>query len=332
MSLPLKDLTKVNQIIARIHCGKFDANDVDNLLMKLRPYSKGNEIFLEIAHFVAHPDARDRGLAQRAINNFFYFIKYIEEYDFAGRRLNLDEPFPNYLYHVFISQAKLFDDAELMSVCKMGRASLIRKIESNFTIDKKTGLCGAKKKIGAQLLSAIGFIMRDIIVKSAFNLEDFQIELRKVLRLNNINFDEDIWVRQGENINLAILCLVSNTNFIVGDDIVVNCELGSEMSNRIISGKTISPNGGITEGSGSFGRLIVRSKVQIKVEGKGPVWFSFPIIDSQLDAEKYCDPSLIVRESTSGKFGDCIAEVINFVPDMSMSSDFKLVRTESINH
>ncbi len=65
MALQLKDLAKICQIVGRIQAGHFDANDVYNLLMKLRAYAGEKTVFLEVAHFVAHSDARDRGLARQ---------------------------------------------------------------------------------------------------------------------------------------------------------------------------------------------------------------------------------------------------------------------------
>lgn len=79
MPLQIKDLAKLNQIIERIQAGRFDASDVDNLLMKLRAYAGEMTVFLEVAHFVAHSDVRDRGLAQQSITAFVDFMQYFQE-------------------------------------------------------------------------------------------------------------------------------------------------------------------------------------------------------------------------------------------------------------
>ncbi|VVQ25980.1 hypothetical protein [Pseudomonas fluorescens] len=116
MPLPLKDLAKLNQIIGRIQAGHFDANDADNLLMKLRPYVGRNTVFFEVANFVAHSDARDRGLAQQSITAFVDSIQYVQEYISEGCRLNIDEPFPAYIYRLFLSQAHLSDERRLRNL------------------------------------------------------------------------------------------------------------------------------------------------------------------------------------------------------------------------
>ena len=80
MPLQLKDIVKVNQIIERIQAGHFDANDVDNLLIKLRAFAGEKPVFREVADFVAHSDARDRGLAQQSIAAFVDSIQFFQEY------------------------------------------------------------------------------------------------------------------------------------------------------------------------------------------------------------------------------------------------------------
>lgn len=89
MPLQLKDRAKLNQIIERIQACHFDANDVDNLLMKLRAYAGEKTVFLEVAHFVAHSDARDRGLAQQSITAFVDSIQYFQEYVSEKRPLGM---------------------------------------------------------------------------------------------------------------------------------------------------------------------------------------------------------------------------------------------------
>ncbi|MGF6791600.1 hypothetical protein [Paraburkholderia sp. 35.1] len=127
MPLQLKDLAKLNQIIERIQTGRFDANDVDNLLMKLRPYAVDKTVFLEVANFVAHSDARDRGLAQQSITAFVDSIQFFREYVAEKRPLDVREPFPAYIYRLFLSQTRLSDERLLKTDHKMSHATLIKK-------------------------------------------------------------------------------------------------------------------------------------------------------------------------------------------------------------
>ena len=63
---------------------------------------------------------------------------------------------------------------------------------------------------------------------------------------------------------------------------------------------------------------------------KGPLRIAFPLIGTDLDPHEYCHASLFLREQTPDDFGDCDVEIINFARDMSLSEEFKLVRTDSL--
>ena len=141
MPLQIKDLAKLNQIIERIQAGRFDANDVDNLLMKLRAYAGEKTIFREVAHFVAHSDARDRGLAQQSITAFVDSIQYFQEYVPGKRPLDLGVPFPEYIYRLFLSQALLSDERRLKADHKMSHSTLIKKITTACHIQSKPQFC-----------------------------------------------------------------------------------------------------------------------------------------------------------------------------------------------
>ena len=137
MMLPLKELAKLNQIIARIQSGRFDANDVDGLLIKLRPYAHARQVFREISHFVAHSDARDQGMSLESITSFVDSIRYFQEYTGANRQLNLGAPFPGYVFRLFLSQARLADKQQLKFKFKMSPETLIKKIKASLTVSQE---------------------------------------------------------------------------------------------------------------------------------------------------------------------------------------------------
>lgn len=331
MPLPLKDLAKLTQIIERIQAGDFDANDVDNLLMKLRPYAGKDSVFFEIANFVAHSDARDRGLAQQSIASFVDSIQHFQEYVSENRPLDLTAPFPAYIYRLFLSQARLSDERHLKTEHKMSRATLIKKIEANFSIDKKTGTCSLRNnKGGNELLAALRYITGFIHSKAAFHVRDFHKELKDVMRAQKVNFDEAVWDTQADRISLAILCLASNTEFLLANGGRANCMLETENHFRLLSGQRRLPTGIMSSEPTSFGRLMVLGEATVNSANKAPVKIRFPLIDTDLDPHEHCDLKLFARDQAPGDFGDCKVEIINFARDMSLSDDFKLVRTDSL--
>jgi hypothetical protein len=331
MPLQLKELAKLNQIIERIQAGHFDANDVDNLLMKLRAYAGENTVFLEVAHFVAHSDARDRGLAQQSITAFVDSIQYFQEYVSENRPLDLGAPFPAYIYRLFLSQARLSDELRLKAEHKMSHATLIKKIEANFSIDKKTGTCSLRNnKGGIELFAAVQFITSFIHSRAAFHVRDFHNELKNVMHAQNVPFDEAAWDAQADRISLAILCLISNTEFQLANEGRASCKLETENHFRLLDGQRRLPTGIMSAEPTGLGRLMILGEATVHSANKAPVRISFPLIDTDLDPHEHCHHKLFVRDQAPEDFGDCKVEIINLARDMSLSHDFKLVRTDSL--
>lgn len=331
MPLQLKDLAKLNPIITRIEDGHFDANDVDNLLMRLRPYAGEKTVFLEVAHFVAHADARDRGLAQQSITAFVDSMRYFQEHVSEKRPLDLGAPFPGYIYRLFLSQARLSDEHRLKAEHKMSHPTLIKKIEANFSIDKKTGTCSLRNnKGGVELLAALQFITSFIHSRAAFHIRDFHKELKEVMRAQKVTFHEAGWDAQADRISLAILCLVSNTEFLLADGGQASCKLQTENHFRLLNGQRQLPTGIMSSEPTSFGRLMISGEATVKSANKASLRVSFPLIETDLDPHEHCDPKLFVQDRAQEDFGDCQVETINLARDMSLSSYFKLVRTDSL--
>lgn len=331
MSLPLKDLAKLNQIIERILASHFDANDVDNLLMKLRPYAGEKTVFRELANFVAHPDARNQGLALQSITAFVDSMQFFQEYVTEKRPLDIAIPFPAYIYRLFLSQARFSDERRLKAEHKMSHTTLIKKIEASFSVDNKTDTCSLRNnKGGVEFVAALQFVTSYIHSRAAFHVRDFHGELKDVMRAQKIIFNEKAWDRQADRISLAILCLVSNTEFVLSNGTQASCKIGTENHFRLLKGQRRLPTGIMSYEPTSFGRLMIWGEATVKIANKTPLQISFPLIDTDLDPHQHCDPNLFIQNQAPADFGDCKVEIINLARDMSLSDDFKLMRTDSL--
>lgn len=331
MPLRLNDIEKLKQIVSRIQAGTFDENDVDNLLMKLRPYACENKVFHEVAHFVAHAAARDRGMAHQSIEAFVDSVRYFQEYVSVKRPLDLDTPFPTYIYRLLLSQSRLSDERRLRDQHKMSHTTLIKKIKSNFSIDKKAETCRLKNnKGGSELIGALQFITSFIHSRAAFHLRDFHKELKDVMREQEVTFDDVTWDAQSDHISLAILCLISNNKFVLSNRGQASCSLAAESHFRLLNGQRRLPTGNMSSQPTSFGRLMILGEATVNSTNKAPLRISFPLIETDLDPHEHCDPRLFVQNQSTEDFGDCRVEVINLARDMSLSNDFKLVRTDSL--
>ncbi|MCE5994901.1 hypothetical protein LVV80_23185 [Pseudomonas sp. KCA11] len=331
MPLPLKDLVKLNQIVNRIESGAFDANDVEILLMRLRPYADTNQVFLEISNFVAHPDARDRGLAQATITSFTDSMRYFLDYSYKDNQLIIGEPFPIYVYRLLISQARLVDEDRLRGECRVSRASLIGKIESSFALDKKAGTCVYKKpKCGVEFLKALGFVLQFIHSRPAFDMGEFHSQLKAVMHAQDVRLNEAEWDAQSDRVSLAILCLVSNTEFRLPDGDPAACRLTTENQYRLLSGRRRLPSGVMTDEPKSFGSLIIMGEATVHSVNNAPLRVCFPLISTSLDPHEHCEPGLFWREPSPHEYEDCEVERIGFASDMSLTAQFKLVRADSL--
>lgn len=326
------DLVKLNSIIQRIQAGLFGETDVDNLLMYLRDFAgKDQEIFLEVAHFVAHSHARDRGLALQSIVAIVDSIQYSVEYINGGSRLNLAKPFPAYIHRLFISQAGLSDEQHLKKEHKMSRAELIKKIKASFVIDKATKTCSLQdKKGGVELLDALRYLTSFVNPKPAFHIRDFHMQLKHVMRVLKVNFDEEAWDAQVDRISLAILCLISNTKFVLPGGGEACCKLVAENEIKIVRGQQRTPFGGLSAEPDSFGKLVIMGEAAVYGPAMAKYNIGIKMVITDLDPNEHCDPTLFERGLMLEGSDDCEVDSINFADDMSLSADFKLVRTDSL--
>lgn len=313
MPLPLKDRVKVNQIVEKILNGKFDANDVDNLLMKLRPYSIKKPIFNEVAHYVAHSDARNKGLTHTSINSFSDFIKYLNEYP-GKKSLDISHPFPAYVFRFLLSQGELCDESQLKLRFKMSRQTLNKKIRDHFSVSKDNLTCTKSKNPGSELLEAISWITGSVQIREAFHMMDFHKDLKDLLTSEKINFDRLKWERQENRITLAVLCLISNTKYILQDKSEATCVLTTADDTN----STIGPDGKFY-----FGKLIIQGIVQIVEESKGTA--AFTLIETGIDAIDHCHKSLLKFRN----HGEISFPFLDLSPDMSLTEEYLLIRSDA---
>lgn len=331
MAIPLKEQTKINQLIARIEQGTFDANDVDGLLIKLRPYARQRKVFREIADFVAHADARDKGLARDSMTAFADAMRYFIEYQGTNAALDVTQPFPAYVYRLFLSQTRQADEAHLKAAYKLSHASLIKKIENNFTLDKKANTCAVRPgKGGRELIGALQYVMGIIHSKPAFHVSDFHAELKQILRDEKINFDEASLNQQLDRISLAILCLVAGTEVVLPEGDRAKCGLECESHFRILQGRRRLPTGAVTDEPTRFGCLNIRGEITVIADGAPPLRVAYPLISTNLDPHEHCDPALFCAANEPNEFGHYVVEVVDFAEDMALSEQFKLVRADGI--
>jgi hypothetical protein len=331
MAIPLKERTKINQLMARIESGAFDANDVDGILIKLRPYAGHRKVFREIADFVAHADARTKGVAQESMVAFADAMRFFIEYNQGKKQLDITQPFPAYVYRLFLSQSRQADEVHLKTTYKLSHSTLIKKIQSNFVLDKATKTCRIRLgKAGREFVEALQYVMGFIHSKPAFHLSDFHTELKEVLSDHGITFSEAALSEQLDRVALSILCLISGADVALPEGDQAKCRLECESHFRILQGQRRLPTGVISTEPNSFGTLQILGEITVLATGAPPLRVAYPLVASDLDPHDHCDPALFLSGNDPNEFGDYVVEVIDFAEDMSISGEFKLVRADSV--
>ena len=64
--------------------------------------------------------------------------------------------------------------------------------------------------------------------------------------------------------------------------------------------------------------------------GKGPLRIAFPLVATELNPHQHCESNLFLRDFTPNELGEYGVEIINLAADMSLSQEYKLVRTDSL--
>jgi hypothetical protein len=325
-TIPLKELVKVQPLVRRIESGAFDANDVDALLIKLRPYARRQPVFREVADFVAHADARDRGVACDSMTAFADAMRFFVEYSGPRQQLDIAQPFPAYIRRLFRSQTTLANEEELKRSFRISRHSLLKKIDSGFAVDKASGLCRLRPgKDRNEFIAALQYVTGFIHSKPAFAISDFHGELRALLAAEGIEFNDAWFAAQADRVSLSILCLLSGTEFELPDGDLAACALCTEHHYRILEGQRRTPIGEVTPEPAHFGTLQICGQVKVISQGR-PVTIMYPVVTTELEPHDHCDSSVFEVLSEANEFGQFRAEFINLEPHMALTPEFKLIR------
>ena len=284
MAIPLKERTKIHQLIARIQSGSFDANDVDAILIKLRPYAGPRKVFREIADFVAHADVRSKGVSRDSMIAFADAMRFFVEYTKGNKPLDVTQPFPAYVYRLFLSQARQADETELKQTYRLSHATLVKKIESNFHLDKATKTCAIRPgKAGQEFVAALQYAMSFIHSRPAFHVFDFHAEFKELLRDHGVTYVDAALDAQLDRISLSILCLIAGSEVTLPEGDKAKCSLECENHFRILQGRRRLPANTVTAEPSTFGCLQIRGEITVIANGAPPLRVAYPLVETNLD-------------------------------------------------
>jgi hypothetical protein len=315
---------KAQKIISKIESGHFDENDVDNLFMRLRAYSKQNHIFREIADFVAHNDQRNKGIANNSLEAFYFSIKYFNEFISPKSNLNIFSPFPLYVKRLMKYQVDKCKEIDLKTKFNVNKTRMKSRIDTLFSENKKTNTAVLKKpKISENNFKAIQHLLGFIGSHPAFDQASIIESILNVISECDLIFNKEDFSQQEEQITLCILLLIHDSEFKFAGELPGSCKLSSEQTSLPYGVKYIDSDGNPVKNEQTFGNLQIHGHVALDKDGK-ELRVCYPLMSTELEAEKWCDESLFIIEPLSEEHSQHICKKIKFDGDLVFTASGKI--------
>ena len=278
---------KAQRAVDKIQSGNFDEGDVEMLLMRLRAYSGECNIFRECADFVAHNDARNKGLTNVSLDAFYLSFRFFDEYTGSNKKLDMSKEFPLYVKKLLKYQVGKCTQDELKNELKMSSQKLLAVIDNIFREDKGKKTCILKEgRVSAAKMEAVSRLLSFIKVGPVFTPEQFMADLYGVLEKNDIQYSENQLEVNKAKILLSFSLLLHMTDFKLTDGGSATCFLGCENSWQP---DEVSP------GEWRFGQLSVFGHCEIVRDDK-PLTVAYNVFDTGLPASDYCGELMFKAE------------------------------------
>lgn len=296
--MKLTEKLKTQKILDKIQQGDFDENDVDNLFMRLRAYSIGFSVFREISDFVAHNDIRNRGITNASLEGMYLSIKFFLEFNSNNKKLDITKAFPSWIKKLIIYQIDKANEQDLNGRFGVSKERLKIRVEKGFKEDKTRNSVLFNGKLSLLTLQAISFLMSFINSKSAFSQDELIEETIQIIKKNNLEIDVVHFNNQSNFFTLCTLLLLHNTKFSLKDSNECYCQISTEKAFINFNKNSLKNNGDLLFHKESFGNLQISGHITLNNNGKDLV-ISYPVMTTNLEAEKYCHENLFETKSIS---------------------------------
>jgi hypothetical protein len=285
----LAEKIKVKKAVNRVESALFDENDVETILMKLRAYSSGFPLFREIADFVAHNDARDKGILKSEFEAVALGVKFINEYKPAKKQLELDKDFPSWVKKHLIYELDKTPPQEVQAKFGCSKKSLEAKIDKAVKVNNKTKTATVSlRKTAQSTIDAIVILLSGVRFEDRITDDLIFDSIVGVLHENQIEVNIEKFTVQKSKIIISILYLIHNTKFSVIEGVVGISRLGCEdFSPKIVD---------IDSGGRGFGNLNILCFVPSEIDGK-KMTFVTPVITTSISLVEWVSEDVIYEEA-----------------------------------
>lgn len=321
---------RVNKIISRIEQSKFTESDIYQLLITLRAFSNNDNLFREIADFVAHKD-RDKGLIHDSLNNVFLGFQY--GILLKGKRLNILElePFSSLIIELLNNQTNNYADKSFSQTYKIEKGTfrqLLKRLFVKLSVDLVIlNLLEFRRLTDNERNTFITTIKRMVEQNPPpkyYQQEDIIESIRKVLKYNDINYNKTLLLAQCEKIILCIIYLTHHSIITLKTNNTGTCKICVRKYSPIelMTGPEYDRN------IDKLGEISVVIDFEIDSEW-GNVSSRCEIIYTDLDANKWLDDNLInslrfelilSKLSESNEYYSFLGEDILFTDNFKLST------------
>lgn len=272
------ELNKLNDLIERIESGIFDCNSVDSVFIKMREFSGKNNLFKEVANFIAHNKERDEGIISEHTTANFLKFKFILSKEMKGQQLDVVKGFPAWIYSLVMIQISELDEGECKSKYNKTKSGLRERVRQMFTV--KDGICKVKGEIKRNDFNTFTSLLDSFTIRGegVFTIDDLFDEMVLCLKQNNISFSDEKLREQKDKIILSIFLLMHNTEF----------KFKQTLSARIV---------------------ITADNNEMSIAAKIPldgIYFSYIILKTELDISEWCDEQAIDYLTTHNELPESI--------------------------
>ncbi len=241
--MKLDEKLKARRALAKIEDGTFDENDLEILMIRLRPYAQDCRIFREAADFVAHNDERNKGLVNESLDAFALSFKYFQEFLKTGENLlPIFDDFPNYVKNLLLYQVGKFSDEDIKERLSMTRHQLRELVRDVVRKGSKPGTCTVRQSTKQRKIDALGVLLGTIIAKPVFSRAEFMSDLKRVIHINGLELDDEKFTAQESKIVLLFSLLMHRVVFAISEGGSAVCNLRAEDDVLKIFGTCEIPN------------------------------------------------------------------------------------------
>ncbi|HDY7526498.1 TPA: hypothetical protein RQJ54_004464 [Vibrio vulnificus] len=328
--MKLIEKNKAQKLVEKIQANQFDENDIDSLFMRLRAYSKGKYVFREIADFVAHNDARDRGLANKSLKTMYLRMKFFLEYNSPKKFLDISSEFPLWIKRLMLLQVDKFDENNLKDKFNVSKERLKTRIDNGFKEDKQAKTAILKNgKLSSDTFNAINHVMSFLISQPAFTQKELISELIYVIQANGLNLDRDLFFLQSDKITLCTMLLLHNASFDFKGHKPGYTRISCEKEAISFNTRFVDTEGNVVENNETFGKLSINGYVILDNNGVD-VTMVHPLMQTDLDASDWCCEDMLTIQPWSEDYPNHLCKKLSFDDGLHLSENFQLSNATAV--